>query len=111
MTLSKTATTILGSLAALAMLPAMAGSATDFEKKTLDIEIADYDLSNPEDAKIVYAKIQQGAKRVCRFTQSRQTLQQRAEEMQCRASAIANAVTQLDSPQLNLVMQGRDQSS
>ncbi|MEL7541882.1 MAG: UrcA family protein [Pseudomonadota bacterium] len=104
MTLPKSLTTLLGSALALSMLPAFAGSTTDEHVKTMEISIAGYDLSDPADAKRVYGKIQSAAKRVCKTTTARQTLRERADEMACRADAIAQAIVALDEPVLTLVM-------
>lgn len=111
MTLSKSLTTVLGSALALSMLPAVAGSTTDAHIKTLEISIADYDLSDPVDAKAVYGKIQSAAKRVCKRSTARQTLRERADEMKCRADAVAQAIVALDEPVLTLVMRESDSRS
>lgn len=104
MTLSKSLTTVLGSALALSMLPAVAGAAPDDHVQTLELSIAGYDLSDLEEAKVVYAKIQSAAKRVCDRTTARQTLRERADEMRCRADAVAQAIVALDEPVLTLVM-------
>ncbi|MEO1321610.1 MAG: UrcA family protein [Pseudomonadota bacterium] len=111
MTLPKALTAAIGSAAALAMLPAMAASKDDVTKKTIDVSISGYDLSDPEHAKIVYGKIQSAAKRVCRLPNAAKTLAQRADEMQCRVSAINAAVSQIGSPELTIVMEARSRAS
>ncbi|MEL7030718.1 MAG: UrcA family protein [Pseudomonadota bacterium] len=111
MSLSKSLTTILGSALALSMLPAFAGATTDTHAKTMEISIAGYDLSNPDDAKLVYGKIQTAAKRVCKTTTARQTLRERADEMRCRADAVAKAIVELDEPVLTFVMNQNSSSS
>ena len=108
MTLPKTLTTLIGSAAALAMLPAMAGSTSDATVKKLDVSIAGYDLNDPAHAQIVYYKIQKAAKRVCRNSLVRETLREKIEENECRAQAIERAVTQLNAPELILVMTDRN---
>ena len=105
MTLTKTATAILGSIAALAMLPASAGSAKDVTIRTIDVSVSGYDLNDPADAKIVLSKIERAAKRVCRNSQARQTLRERAEEFACRTSAISEAVNDLDFPELTAALE------
>lgn len=105
MTLPKTTTAILGSIAALAILPASAGSTDDSVVKTINVSISGYDLTDPADAKTVLSKIQRAAKRVCRNSQARQTLQERAEEFACRTSAISEAVNNLDFPELNAALE------
>jgi len=111
MTLPKALTAAIGSAAALAMLPAMAASKDEVTKKTVDVSIAGYDLSNPEDAKIVYGKIQSAAKRACRLPNEAKTVAQRADELKCRVAAVNAAVSQLNSPELTLVMEARNRSS
>ncbi len=111
MTLSKSLTTVLGSALALSLLPAFAGSTADTHTKSLELSIADYDLSDPADAKVVYGKIRSVAKRVCKRTTARQTLRERAEEMQCRSDAIAQAIADLDEPVLTLVMRESESRS
>ena len=111
MTLPKSLTTTIGAALALSMLPAFAGSVTDTDSKSLEISIAGYDLSNPDDAKLVYGKIRSAAKRVCKRSTARQTLRERAEEMQCRADAVAKAIVELDEPVLTFVMRQSGSSS
>ena len=55
MTLPKTATTLFASVAALAMLPAMAASTTGGTVKTIDVSVAGFDLTDANDAKVVLA--------------------------------------------------------
>lgn len=111
MTLSKTTTAILGSIAALAILPASAGSTDDATVRTIDVSISGYDLTDPADAKKVLSKIQSAAKRVCRSSQARQTLRERAEEFACRASAISEAVNDLDFPELTAALEETNAAS
>ena len=111
MTLPKTLTTLLGSAAALAMLPAMAGSTSEANVKSLDVSIAGYDLNDPAHAQIVYYKIQKAAKRVCRNSLARETLREKIDERDCRKDAIERAVTALNAPELTLVMTGRPATS
>ncbi|MEM7639126.1 MAG: UrcA family protein [Pseudomonadota bacterium] len=111
MTLQKSLTTMIGSVAALAMLPAMAGSISNANAKSLEVSIAGYDLSDPAHAQIVYYKIQKAAKRVCRHTLARETLRERMDQRQCQETAIQDAVTQLNAPELTLVMLERTQRS
>ncbi len=111
MTLQKSLTALIGSAAALAMLPASAGSSLGSSVKTLDVSIAGYDLSDPAHAQIVYYKIQKAAKRVCRNTLVRETLREKLEEQDCRETAIEEAVAQLNEPAITLVMLERTQSS
>ena len=111
MTLPKTLTAMIGSAAALAMLPAMAGSTSDTNVKTMDVSIAGYDLTDPAHAQIVYYKIQKAAKRVCRHSLARETLREKIDEKNCCAQAVERAVTQLNAPQLTLVMTERNPTS
>jgi len=111
MTFPKLTATLIGSFAAMALLPAMAASTDGGTKKSVKLSIAKYDLNDPEHAKIVYGKIRQAAKRVCRFHYDRPTLAQRAEEMQCRAAATTQAVSQLNAPELTVLMEGRADAS
>lgn len=111
MTLPKALSIFVGSAAALAILPATAATSSEPGVKSLEVSIAGYDLDDPAHAQIVYYKIQQAAKRVCRLTGVRETLRERSEEMQCRADAITNAVAQFDSSQLTLVMNERTRAS
>lgn len=111
MTLSKAATALIASTAALITLPAMAGSISEPGVKQLEISVAGYDLTKSADAQIVYYKIQKAAKRVCRNSLVRETLRERIEEMDCREDAIESAVAQLDSPALTFVMLERTRAS
>lgn len=104
MTLPKTATVIFASFAALATLPAIAGSTSDVTVRTVEIPIAGYDLTDPADARTVFSKIQRAAKRVCTNAQVDRSLAQRAEAVACQSKAIADAVTKLDMPKLTEVM-------
>lgn len=111
MTLSKAATALIASTAALITLPAMAGTTSEPGAKQLDVSVAGYDLTKSADAQIVYYKIQKAAKRVCRSTLVRETLRERMDEMQCREDAIESAVAQLDASALTFVMLERTQAS
>ena len=104
MTLPKTATVIFASIAAFATLPAMAGSTSDVTVRTIDVPIAGYDLTDPADARTVFAKIQRAAKRVCSNAHGDRSLADRAEAVACRSNAIADAVTKLDMPKLTELM-------
>ena len=110
MTLPKTLTAIIGSAAALALLPAMAASSSEAHVKSLDISVKGYDLSKSADAQIVFYKIQNAAKRVCRHSLVRETLREKADEKVCRADAIERAVAQLNEPALTLVMSEQNRS-
>ena len=111
MTLPKTLTTLIGSAAALALLPAMAASTADTHVKSLEVSTSGYDLSKSADAQIIYYKIKKAAKRVCSNALVRQTLREQAEERACRDEAIERAVSQLDEPVLTLVMNTQNRSS
>lgn len=111
MTLPKTLTAFIGSAFALAAVPAIASASPDYDVKSVEIAISGYDLAKPEDAEIIYKKIQMAAKRACRNTTSRQSLRERAEERDCREEAITQAVTQLNEPVLTLVMIGENSAS
>ena len=108
MTLSKTATALIASTAALFALPAMAGSTDDVTSRSLDVSIAGYDLSDPADAKTVLSKIELAAKRVCSHSTARQTLRERAEEFTCRTNAVTAAVAKLDVKELTAAMERGD---
>ncbi len=111
MTLPKTLTALIGSAFAIAAVPMIANASPDYDEKSVEIAISGYDLAKPEDAEIVYKKIQKAAKRACRNSMSRQSLRERAEELDCREKAITQAVTQLNEPVLTLVMNGRNPTS
>ena len=111
MTISKTATALIASTAALFTLPAMAATTSEPGVKQLAVSVAGYDLTKSADAQIVYYKIQKAAKRVCRTSTVRETLRGHIDEMECRKDAIESAVAQLDSPALTFVMHERTRAS
>ena len=111
MTLPKTVTTLISSAFALAAFPAISNASGQYDVKSVEIAISGYDLAKPEDAKVVYKKIQRAAKRACSNTMTRQSLRERAEERKCRDEAITRAVTQLDEPVLTLVSNGQKSTS
>lgn len=111
MTLPKTLTALIGSAFAIAAVPTIANAAPDYDVKSVEIAISGYDLAKPEDAETIYKKIQTAAKRACRTSTSRQSLRERAEELDCREEAITQAVTQLNEPVLTLVMNGQNPAS
>ena len=111
MTLSKAATALIASTAALITLPAMAGTSSEPGVKQLNVSVAGYDLTKSADAQIVYYKIQKAAKRVCRNSLVRETLRERMEELECREDAIESAAAQLDAPTLTFVMHERTRTS
>ena len=111
MTLPKTATTLFASVAALAMLPAMAASTTGQTIKTIDVPVAGFDLTDADDAKIVLSKIQRAAKRVCRNSNATRSVRERAEELACQSAAIAGAVAKLNAPQLTAAMEEDNSAS
>lgn len=103
MTFSKTLTTTIIAATACALTPVMAAE-LDPNKKTLEISIKGYDLSNVEDAAEVFKKINLASKRVCRNYGHRETLRDRFYERQCRAEAIVQAVVSLNAPELTAIM-------
>ncbi|NQY97045.1 MAG: UrcA family protein [Henriciella sp.] len=111
MTLPKTATTLFASVAALAMLPAMAASTTGGTVKTIDVSVAGFDLTDANDAKVVLSKIKRAAKRVCRNSNATRSVRERAEELACQSAAIAGAVTKVNVPQLTAAMEADNSSS
>jgi len=104
MSLPKTVTVMFASVAAFASLPAVAASTSDVITRTVEVPIAGYDLTDPQDARIVFSKIQRAAKRVCRNSNGERSIRERAEAVVCQSNAIASAVSKLDTPALTKVM-------
>ena len=104
MSFPKALSIIIGSAAAVAFMPAMAGSPSEVSVKKVPVSISGYDLNSVEDAETVYGMIQTAAKRACRRSGLRQNLTQLAEERDCRARAVADAVDSLNAPAVTLVM-------
>lgn len=104
MTLPKTFAAIIGSTAALALLPAMAASTKASDVQKIEISTKGYDLSKTADAQIVLYKISKAAKRVCGDTNVRQPLNQRATVQECYEDAVERAVASIDAPALSLAM-------
>lgn len=115
MTLPKTATktvaTIFASIAALAMLPASAGSSDDLTIRSVSVSIAGLDLNDPQDVKTALVRFEKAAKRVCRNSTPRPTLRERADEMECRAAAVADVVDRLGSAQLSAALEATNAES
>ena len=107
MTLSKTLTTAIISASACALLPAMAATEFDPEKKQVQVSISSYDLTKASDAVEVFNMINTASKRVCKTAGVRETLRERVLQNKCRADAIISAVTSIDAPQLIQIMQTR----
>lgn len=111
MTLPKPLTILIGSAFALAALPAMADSASNYDIKSVEISTSEYDLTETDDAQRLYSKIKRAAKRACNRTGVRQSLRELAEERTCRDDAIERAVAQLNEPVLTYVMNEANRSS
>lgn len=104
MPFSKTLTTALVSVAACALMPAMAATQFEPEEKSREISIRGYNLTNITDANTVFEMINTAAKRVCKHHGLRETLRERVNEKKCREEAITSAVESVDSPQLKAIM-------
>ena len=95
MTLPKTFAIAAAATASLAFLPASAGQTE--QTKTLEVSIADYDISNPADARTVVQKIKNAARKVCTLDRGPVPLHERAQRERCEREAVANAIKSLDS--------------
>ena len=98
MTFSKTLTTALISASACALLPAMAATEFDPQKKQVEVSISGYDLTKAADAAEVFNMINTASKRVCTNAGVRETLRERVLANKCRVDAIVSAVASIDSP-------------
>ncbi|MEL6862035.1 MAG: UrcA family protein [Pseudomonadota bacterium] len=95
MTLPKTLATAIAATASLALLPAFAAETE--QVKTLELSIADYDISNPADARAVVKKIERAARKVCTLDRGPVPLHERLQRERCEREAVANAVQSLNS--------------
>lgn len=107
MKLPRTLTAIIGSAAALALLPATAATKSDIEEVSLEVSIKGYNLDKTADAQIVLYKISKAAKRACGPSNVRQPLAQRAAAQECYDAAVAQAVEAINAPGLTYAMQER----
>lgn len=105
MTLSKTLITAIAATAAIAFIPASAGSA-EKTVQTKEVIIAGYDLSEIADAKTVLRKIERAAEQVCSLPGETGTLRERMLQRRCEAGAIEAAVKNLNAPVVASVHQG-----
>lgn len=97
MTLSKSLITAIAAAAAIASIPASAGSAEKTVQKK-EIIVAGYDLSEIADAKTVLRKIKRAAQQVCSLPGEAPTLRARMEQQRCQTAAIEAAVKDLNAP-------------
>lgn len=104
MTLSKTITTIIASVTACAILPAMAATEFDAEQKSKEISIAGYDLTEVTDAKAILARIETAAKSVCKVSANRQTIREITLRRACEEAAIEATVENLNAPQVTALL-------
>ena len=86
---------------------ALALSATADPARTL-VSYQDLDLSSPQDAKVLYGRIDKAARRVCQQWSGRE-LRQLNIFRQCRQDAIANAVAEVNQGSLTALHQSRTQ--
>ena len=105
MTFSKPLTVSVIAATACALLPAMAATEFDLEKKQIEVSIQGYDLTNPSDASEVFQMINSASKRVCKTPGVRETLRERVLQNKCRADAIISAVASINAPELTEIMQ------
>lgn len=105
MTLSKTLITAIAATAAIASIPASAGSA-EKTVQTKDVVIAGYDLSEIADAKTVLRKIKRAARQVCSLPGETRSLRERVEQRACEKVAIEAAVKDLNAPVVAYVHEG-----
>lgn len=106
MTFSKSLTVSVIAATACALLPAMAATEFDQQKKQIEVSIQGYDLTNAADASEVFQMISTASKRVCKTAGVRETLRERVLQNKCRADAIISAVAAIDAPELTEIMHG-----
>lgn len=97
MTLSKTLIASIAATAAIASIPASAGS-TDKTVQTKEIIVAGYDLTEIADAKTVLQKIRRAARQVCSLPGESPTPRVRSEQRACESEAIETAIKDLNAP-------------
>jgi UrcA family protein len=91
------ATAVLGSFACNLTAVSTAAESTDAQQTT--VKYADLNVSSPEGAAALHARIQRAARQVCRPLDG-QDLSSKARMGACEHKAIAVAVTKVDQPAL-----------
>ena len=79
--------------------PASAASAYDDEPKNVVVRYSDLNLSQPQDASILYNRIQRAAREACENDEA-PSLARLQQFHRCVDQAVANAVAQVSSRQL-----------
>ncbi len=96
-------------LGAMLLGSAIALSATP-EAPRVAVHYQDLDMSRPQDAKVLYRRISQAARRVCNAP-GRHDIAQLALYSKCYDTAIANAVESVNEQALTALHQSRTQKA
>jgi len=70
------------------------------ENRSITVTYSDLNLSHPDGVEALYSRLSTAASRVCGPKADPRNIRKWRNQRQCRASAIDNAVAEIDSPKL-----------
>jgi UrcA family protein len=88
---------------------APASADTRFETRQFTVSRAGLDLTNPADAAVLYRRVEDASREVCRFGFGPRPLSERGYERACIARAIADAVEAINAPAVTALHQERQE--
>lgn len=99
---------MLTGILALLVIGFGTAAASPFEAERVSVSFADLNIENDAGARVLYARLKQASKKVCKVDSYRNTgtLLRTSESRQCYAETLDNAVAEINSAALRRIHSG-----